>query len=199
MTDPTTTAPQATDRIATIPNLLSALRLSSVPVFLWLFITRHADLAVGIYAACAWTDFFDGYIARRTRSVSEIGKLLDPMSDRVFIVALAVALVVRSQLSLPLAAVIVGRDVLLLAAYGVLHERGLPKIAVNFVGKSATAALLFGLMWLAWAETTFPGHAQGHAIGLPFVVLGAILYWGAAALYAREATRWMRVNPRRVG
>jgi cardiolipin synthase len=165
-------------------------------VFLWLFIAGHTDLAVGIYAAAAWTDFFDGYLARKTGSVSEIGKLLDPLSDRVFIVALAVALVARSELAWGLAVVIVARDIVLLAAYGILHSRGLPKIAVNFIGKCATAALLFGLIWLAWGETTFVLHSVGHAIGLPFVVLGAILYWSAAALYAREATRWMRVNPR---
>ncbi|MFN2594160.1 MAG: CDP-alcohol phosphatidyltransferase family protein [Actinomycetota bacterium] len=194
MTDPAGSSTLASDRILTLPNALSFLRLASVPVFLWLFIGHHADLAVGIYAAGAWTDFFDGYIARKTGSVSELGKLLDPMSDRVFIVALAVALVARSQLAWGLAVAIVGRDVVLLAAYGILHSRGLPKIAVNFVGKSATAALLFGLMWLAWAETTFPLHAQGHAIGLPFVVFGAILYWAAGALYAREATRFMRVK-----
>ncbi|MDQ3877866.1 MAG: CDP-alcohol phosphatidyltransferase family protein [Actinomycetota bacterium] len=196
MTDLTTNPQASTDRIATIPNALSALRLASVPIFLWLFIDRHGNLAVGIFAAAAWTDFFDGYLARKTGSVSELGKLLDPMSDRVFIVALVVALVSRSQLAWGLAVAIVGRDLLLLAAYGILRGRGLPKIAVNFVGKSATAALLFGLMWLAWGETTFPAYSEGHAIGLPFVVMGAILYWTAAALYAREATRWMRVNPR---
>src|SRR5918999_4865264 len=67
-------------RLATIPNLLSALRLASVPVFIGLFVSGHEEAAVILYAVGAWTDFFDGYIARHTGQVTEIGKLLDPLA-----------------------------------------------------------------------------------------------------------------------
>jgi cardiolipin synthase len=184
------------DRILTAPNVLSGLRLATVPVFVGLFVTGHETAAVGLYAAAAWTDFFDGYIARRMGSVSRLGQLLDPLADRVFIVALAVALVARHDLPLWLALVIVGRDVLVLALWPVLERMGMRRIQVNFTGKTATASLLFGLTWLAWAETSFLLHEVGHSIGMPFVALGAILYWVAGAMYAAEARKRVRALER---
>src|SRR5919106_1769508 len=86
-------------RLLTIPNLLSFGRLATVPVFVWLFVSGRENAAVIVYAVAAWTDFFDGFIARRTHSVTELGKLLDPLADRVFIVALALALVARGTLA----------------------------------------------------------------------------------------------------
>lgn len=181
--------PADTDRILTIPNVLSALRLLAVPFFVWLFVTERENLAVAIYAIAAWTDFFDGYIARRTGSVSELGRLLDPLADRVLIVALAVALVSRGLLSPWLAAAIVLRDVLVLAAFPYLEKRGVARIRVNFVGKSATAALLFGLTWLAVSETGFVLADIGDEVGTAFTVFGAVLYWLAGGMYAREAAQ----------
>lgn len=188
----------ATDRgLWTIPNVLSILRLLSVPVFVWLFVSGRENAAVILYAVGAWTDFFDGVIARKFDQVSEIGKLLDPLADRILIIALVVALVARESLSLWLAIAIVARDVLLLSVFPILERRKVPRIAVNFTGKSATAALLFGLTLLAWSETTFPGSGFADEIGLAFTVLGAVLYWAAAAMYAqaaRDAIRTMTVE-----
>src|SRR5688572_30562156 len=141
-------------RILTIPNVLSGLRLASVPVFLWLWLDGMRDAAVILYAAGAWTDFFDGYIARRTNSVTELGKLLDPLADRVLIVALTIALVAADVLPWWLAVVVIGRDVLVLVAWPFLESRGVPRIAVNRIGKTATASLLLGLTLLALSETT---------------------------------------------
>lgn len=177
------------DRIVTIPNVLSGLRLLSVPFFVWLFVSGHENVAVVIYAAGAWTDFFDGYIARRTGSITKLGQLLDPLADRVLIVALTIALVARDVLSPWLAVAVIARDVLVLMLWPLLERIGMRRIQVNFTGKTATACLLFGLTCLAWGETTFLAHGAGEAVGLPFVVAGAILYWIAGIMYAVEARR----------
>lgn len=174
-------------RIFTIPNVLSLLRLATVPIFLWLFITGREEAAVLLYAAGAWTDFFDGWLARKTNSVTELGKLLDPLADRVFIIALAIALVERETLPLWLAISIFARDALLLAAFPLMERRKIERIRVNFTGKTATAALLFGLTALAWSETSFVGAAAGEWLGIGFTVFGAVLYWVAGTMYAREA------------
>ena len=176
----------------TIPNLLSLLRLASVPVFVWLFVSDRENAAVALYAVGAWTDFFDGVIARKFDQVSEIGKLLDPLADRIMIVALVVALVARDLLPLWLAIAIVARDVLLLSVFPILERRKVPRIAVNFTGKSATASLLFGLTSLAYAETTFVGQGIADEIGIGFTLLGAVLYWAAAVLYAQAAREGIR-------
>jgi cardiolipin synthase len=165
-----------------------------VPVFIALFVTDHTNAAVALYGTAAWTDFFDGYIARKTGAVTELGKLLDPLADRVFIVALCIALLATDVIAWPLALVIVARDIAVLAAFAVLARRGIGTIPVSGTGKSATAALLFGLTWFAWGETTFPGASIGHALGLAFTSLGAVLYWAAAVLYAREARMRLRAS-----
>ena len=176
----------------TIPNVLSLLRLASVPVFLWLFLTDRENAAVILYAIGAWTDFFDGVIARRFDQVSELGKLLDPLADRVFIIALAVALVARDVLPLALAIAIIGRDVLLLSLFPLLERRKVERLSVNFVGKTATASLLVGLTWLAFSQTTFADDVFVEVVGTGFVILGAVLYWVAAGMYAREAMRRLK-------
>ena len=175
------------NRVLTIPNILSFIRLGAVPVFVWLFVTGRENAAVILYMTAAWTDFFDGYIARRFGQITELGKLMDPLADRVMIVALAIALVARDTLPWWLAAAIIGRDVLILSAFPALERRGMPRIRVNFVGKCATAALLAGLTWLAISETGFVWADQLGTVGTIFTVIGAVLYWVAAFMYARQA------------
>ena len=191
------TSRTAARRIATLPNLLSIARLCSVPVFLWLFTSGREEAAVIVYGAGAWTDFFDGYIARRLDQVSALGQLLDPLADRVFIVALAVALVATDGLPLWLAIGIVARDVLLLSMWPLFERRSRVRIAVNFVGKTATACLLVGLTALAVSRTDWSVADAGEAIGLIFVIAGAVLYWVAAAMYAREAIQKLQPGPGR--
>jgi cardiolipin synthase len=174
-------------RFVTVPNLLSALRLASVPLFVWLFVSGRENAAVIIYGVAAFSDFLDGLIARRTGAVTDLGKLLDPLADRVFIAALAVVLVARGALPLIAAVAVIGRDVLVLGAYPLLERRGAERIPVNAVGKAATASLLFGLTWLALSETTFALGRAGAEVGLTGIVIGAVLYWAAAIMYAREA------------
>lgn len=193
MQDSDSNAPPAvSSRVWTIPNVLSLLRLASVPLFIYLFVSDREEAAVILYGAFAWTDFFDGVIARRFNQVSELGKLLDPLADRVFIIALAVALVATEALPWGLAAAIVGRDLILLAGFPILERRGVPRIRVNFTGKTATAALLFGLTWLAWAETSFPITDTARVLGMSFTIFGAVAYWVAASMYGRQALDYLR-------
>ena len=184
----------ASDAIVTVPNIISFARLATVPVFLWLWFAGSREVAVVVYGVGASTDFLDGYIARRTKAVSELGKLLDPLADRVFIVALAVALVGGGTLPWWLATAVIGRDVVILSLYPLVQRRGVPKIAVNFTGKSATAALLIGLTWLALSETDFGWAGIGDEIGTAFVMLGAVLYWVAGAMYANVALAGMKAG-----
>ncbi len=176
-----------TNRVLTVPNVLSMIRLAIVPVFLYLFVTGRETAAVVLYGAGAWTDFFDGYLARRLGQVTELGKLLDPLADRVFIVALALALVAVDALPWWLAAAIVLRDVVLLGVWPLFERRGVGRIQVSFMGKTATASLLFGLTWLAVSETDFEWATFSAIVGMVFVVAGAILYYVSAGMYARDA------------
>ena len=187
----TATRPPAS-RIWTIPNVISFVRLATVPVFVVLFVTDQENAAVILYALGAWSDFADGYIARRTNSVTELGKLLDPLADRIFIAALVIALVVRGTLPWWVAVVILGRDLLVLSLFPYMERRKIERIAVNRVGKTATAALLAGLTFLALSETTFVSGDVTEPVGMVLTLVGAALYWAAAYLYAREALSKLR-------
>jgi cardiolipin synthase (CMP-forming) len=174
------------NRWLTVPNLLSLGRLATVPVFVWLFVTNREDLAVVIYGLAAFTDFFDGYVARRTDTITELGRVLDPLADRVFIGALAVALVARGLLPPLLAGAVLVRDVVVVGAFLLLERRDEPRLRVNRVGKTATALLLAGLSFLALAATSVIDSALLRTGGLALSVSGAILYWVAAAIYAEK-------------
>ena len=173
--------------IVTLPNAISVARLATVPVFMWLFTRDREEAAVIVYGAGAVSDFLDGYVARRTSAVSDLGILLDPLADRIFVVALAAALVTRGALPGWLALGIIGRDVLLLACWPLVERRQTARIRVGFAGKAATALLLTGLAWLALGETTYALGRRARRTGLPLVAAGAGLYWAAAAGYARGA------------
>jgi cardiolipin synthase len=91
-----------------------------------------------------------------------------------------------------LAVAIVARDIIVLSLFPILAKRGMPRLEVNFTGKTATACLLFGLTWLAISETSFGVADIGDVVGLTFVIAGAVLYWAAGAMYAREAVRRLK-------
>ncbi len=140
-------------------------------------------------AAGATSDFFDGYIARRTDSVASWASSCDPLADRIFIAALLIALVVRRTLPWWVAVFIVGRDLLVLSFFPYLERKKVERIAVNRVGKTATAALLMGLTLLAVSETDLAAAAAADAAGFLLTLVGGTLYWAAAYLYGREAIK----------
>jgi cardiolipin synthase len=107
--------------------------------------------------------------------------------------ALALALVVRGALPAWLAIAVIARDVLVLTLWPLIERRGLRRISVNLVGKSATALLLVGLTALALSETTLDPGQPLPGFGLAATLAGAVAYWAAAALYAREVRIRRRV------
>jgi cardiolipin synthase len=174
----------ATDRIWTIPNGLSVLRLFGVPLFLWLALGPKADgWAVVVLMVAGFTDYLDGRIARRFNLTSRLGELLDPAADRLYILATLVALTVRGILPIWLAAVLVGRDLLLAPTIPVLSRHGYGPLSVHFLGKAATLNLLyaFPLLLLSVDDNWF-GHLV-RPLAWAFTGWGAALYLWAAWLY----------------
>ncbi len=174
------------DRIWTIPNALSMLRLLGVPVFLYLVLGPHEDgWAIILLMAAGISDYLDGKIARRFNQFSRLGQLLDPAADRLYIASTLVALVVRDGLPLWWAAVLVLRDVALIPTLPVLKRHGYGPLPVHFLGKAATFNLLYAFpMLLAalpgrddWVATVF------RPLGWAFAAWGSVLYVWAGVLY----------------
>ncbi|MEV1203259.1 CDP-alcohol phosphatidyltransferase family protein [Microbispora rosea] len=175
----------AEDRIWTVPNLLSALRLLGVPVFLWLVLGPHADgWAIALLALAGFSDWLDGKLARAWNQISRLGRLIDPLADRLYILATLIGLVLRGAVPWWLALAEPLRDVLLLWMPPVLRRHGYgPALPVHFLGKAGTAALMyaFPLLFLASHEGWYAEIAA--IFGWAFAIWGTGLYWWAGVLY----------------
>lgn len=185
-----------TDRVLTVPNALSVLRLVGVPLFLWLLLVEHADgWAFVLLIASGVTDFLDGKLARLLDQSSRLGALLDPFVDRLFLVTTLVAFVVRGLVPWWVAVILVGRDLVLTLTLGVYRRRDLDPPEVIYLGKAATFALMSALPWLLAGEMDWPLDGFGRAFG------GALLIWGTAAyvwtglLYLGKAVAVARAIP----
>jgi cardiolipin synthase (CMP-forming) len=185
-----------TDRVLTLPNLLSLLRLAGVPLMLWLILGPQADiLAVVVLTAAGITDYLDGFLARRWHQRSRLGQLLDPAADRLYILATLVGLGLRQLVPWWLVAVLVTRDCVIALLVPVLKTRGYSTLPVHFLGKAATFSLLYAfpciLLGSSPAGWAFPFRVFGWA----FALWGTALYWYAALLYLRQAYELVRSTP----
>jgi cardiolipin synthase len=191
------TAPESShDRgLWTVPNLISVLRLLGIPVFLWLLLGEDKPLEAGIlFAVLGATDWVDGYIARHFDQGSEIGKILDPVSDRVMLIAGALGLVISGDVPLWVGIVVLFREAALSIVTLVLAAGGARRIDVQWVGKAGTLALMFAFPLFVLVNELDPsvGRDVIELVTWVFTIGGLILSYYAAALYipmARDALR----------
>jgi cardiolipin synthase len=179
------------DEILTIPNALSALRLAGVPLFFWLIVGPQSDeWAIAVLFTSGFTDWLDGYLARRLKQFSRLGELLDPLADRLYIVAALVALWLREIVPTWVVVVLVGRDVVMAMVLGYLKRRGITGVPVHFVGKAATMNLLYALpLALLGTFAGAFGHIA-HVFAWAFILWGIAMYWYGALLYIGQVRRW---------
>ncbi|HEV7827352.1 MAG TPA: CDP-alcohol phosphatidyltransferase family protein [Pseudonocardiaceae bacterium] len=173
------------DRLLTVPNVLSLLRLAGVPLFLWLLLGPHRDLlAVLVLALSGLTDWLDGKLARLLNQSSKLGVLLDPAVDRLSTVSILLAFGVRDILPWWVVGALLGRDLVLMATLPVLRHYGHGPLPVHYVGKAATLCLLyaFPLLLLAHDVHGWLG-AVAHAFAVAFIGWGGALYVWSGVLY----------------
>lgn len=171
--------------VVTIPNALSLGRLLGIPVFLWLVLVQQADIwAFVVLVIAGASDWFDGYLARRLNQMSRVGEILDPLVDRLYILATLVGLALRDIIGWWLVAILLARDLLLLVLVPLLRRSGRVALPVTYVGKAGTFALLWGFPVLLLG--TLPGlwGSTISAVGWAFALWGTFLYWWAGLRYA---------------
>jgi cardiolipin synthase len=178
--------PVLSDRIWTIPNALSALRLAGVPVFLWLVLGPHRDgIALLLLMASGVTDYLDGKLARMLGQSTKLGALLDPTADRLYIVSTVVALTIRGIIPIWLLAILLARDVVLLGFGPILLKMGYGiALPVHFLGKAATFNLLYAFPFLLGTTGNGWLATWSRPFAWSFVIWGTVLYWWAIVLYA---------------
>jgi len=167
-----------------IPNALTIARFAAIPVFVWLYLDAGDGPAWGagiFFAAAAFTDQLDGYLARRWHVESRFGTIADPLADRLMIGTAAVLMLATGRIPLLAALVILGRDVLLVLGYRLLSP-GDYELEVTFLGKAAT--------WVLYAAVGFVlVTEEGTTWPLVLLWIGIALSLGAGAQYALRAWR----------
>lgn len=181
-------SPKAMNRVLTVPNLISFLRICSIPYLAWLITKNHMILALIVLAISAFSDCIDGYIARRWNQVSKLGQILDPIADRLLIIFSTVALAIAAIIPWWALVLVVLRDVIMAALVVLLAQHDYGPLPVNFVGKAGTALIMLAIVSLmivyaVSTEAMFVLYAAAIACG----IWGIVLYWYAGLLYYRQA------------
>ncbi len=187
---------EVTDRILTWPNALSIARLFGVPLFLWLVLVPEWDgWALVVLMVAGITDWADGKLARMLNQASKLGQILDPVADRLYILAVVVGLALRDIIPWWLALILPLRDVFLFTLVPFLRTRGYSALPVHFLGKAATAALLYAFPLLLLGEGEGVVATLSEIFGWAFAVWGTGLYWWAGCLYAWQVRRLLSDHP----
>jgi cardiolipin synthase len=186
--DPEPVVEAGLDRVVTVPNAITAARLACVPLFLWLLFGAGRQTAAAILlGALGATDWVDGFVARRYHQVSTVGKVLDPVADRVLVVTAVVAVTVHGAVPVWFGAATLAREVVVSVAVLLLASLGATRIDVLWVGKAGTFALMFAypafLLSYGNADWQVPFRAFAWVSGLG----GLALAWVAAASYVPVA------------
>ncbi|WP_129838189.1 CDP-alcohol phosphatidyltransferase family protein [Streptomyces sp. RFCAC02] len=189
-----------TDRVLTIPNILSMARLVGVPVFLWLVLSPVFDgpdldgWALLVLAASGVSDYLDGKLARRWNQISALGRVLDPAADRLYILSTLVGLTWRDILPLWLTGLLLARELTLLVMVWRLDRHGYAPPQVNFLGKAATFNLMYAFPLLLLSDGSGWVASLAAIFGWAFAGWGTGLYWWAGILYVVQVRRLLKAD-----
>lgn len=185
--------PAPRDILFTIPNLISLLRIISIPIITILIAQHRMILALTILTISALSDGVDGLIARSFNQVSRIGQILDPIADRLLILCSVLALGVAGIIPLWMIVIVGTRDVAMAILVLVLAQHDYGPLPVNFVGKTGTALLMGSIIMLIVSEMIrTPVMYLVHVIGLSVGIWGVGIYWLAGLIYVRQGWRLIK-------
>jgi cardiolipin synthase len=187
------------DRVLTLPNLVTAVRLALIPVYVVLLAQPHrahweaAGLLLGAIGA---TDFVDGQLARRLGQVSTVGKVLDPVADRTLLAVAAVSIIAVGAVPVWVAVVALAREALVAAGFLLVAALGGGRMDVSWPGKAGTFGLMVALPMFLIGHSHASWHLEAEVIAWVAVIPGLILGWYAAAGYVPGARRGLAERPR---
>ncbi len=186
----TSPAAPSDSAVWTIPNVLSALRIALIPVFVVLIVDDDTTFSgILLFAVVASTDWVDGFVARRLGQVSELGKILDPTADRLAIAAGLIALSVRGAFPWWAALLILARDVVVLSVGVVALLRRRVRLEVRPIGKVATFSLMAAITWISWGNLGYALDDAALALGWISYAAGITEYYAAGILYLGDLRR----------
>lgn len=181
------------DRILTVPNFVTLVRLLGIGVFVWLlFGADHQIAAAILLAVLGSTDWVDGFIARRFNQVSTVGKVIDPVADRLLVAAAVICILVDGAAPVWFGAATIAREALVSGAVLLLASLGAERIDVLFVGKAGTFGLMFAYPTFLLGHGTAGWQGPIRIVGWIFGIGGLVLAWIAAGAYIPVALNALR-------
>ncbi|MET0421698.1 MAG: CDP-alcohol phosphatidyltransferase family protein [Acidimicrobiia bacterium] len=180
------------NRIVTLPNAITLVRLLCVPLFVWLLVEDQELEAAALLAVLGITDWVDGWIARQFDQGSTLGKVIDPVADRVLLIVAGVALVVQGSVPLVVGILVLVREVIVSVATLVLAAAGARRIDVQWAGKAGTLAVMVSFPLFLWADAIASGHDLVLACAWFFAISGLAFGYYAAARYVPMARTALR-------
>jgi cardiolipin synthase len=181
------------DRIFTVPNVITLVRLLCIPLFLWLLFVAHRQTAAAVLlAVLGATDWIDGFVARRYGQVSTFGKVLDPTADRILVGTAVISIMIYGAVPLWFGVATIAREVLVSAMVLLLAAMGAARIDVLWVGKAGTFGLMFAYPTFLLGDGTAGWQEPIRIIGWVTGLVGLGLAWWAAGSYIAPARRALR-------
>jgi cardiolipin synthase (CMP-forming) len=181
------------DRLLTIPNVLSVIRLAGAPLFLWLLLGPQADgWALLVLVLSGVTDWLDGKLARWLDQTSRLGALLDPAADRLYTLATVIAFVIRDIVPWWVAVALIGRDVLVAGCIAVLRRAGFGPPEVTYLGKAATLNLMYAFPLLLLAQGGSTAATIARPVAYAFAIWGGALFVWSGLLYLVQTRSALR-------
>ena len=192
--DTATTTTAGEDRILTVPNVITMIRLACLPIFVWLlFAQRNEYAAAWLLGGLGATDWVDGFIARRWKQVSTLGKVLDPVADRLLLFVGIGCILVEGSVPIVVATLVLVREAIISLATIALAALGARRIDVTWFGKAGTFCNLFAFpFFLAGGDEQLGWRETATTLGWVFAVPGILLSWYALALYVPIALQALR-------
>ncbi len=167
-----------------VPNVLTMLRMALIPVFVYLFMNGHDMWALAVYCAASLTDVADGHIARKYHMITDFGKLVDPLADKLMVIALMTTMVIRGILPVPILVILVTKELLMLLGGAYMYKKGIV-VYSKVIGKAAQAVVVSGLVlcffhdW--FARLGVPVHLIVLWCGVALTIC-ALVFYGRGAL-----------------
>lgn len=182
------------DRVLTVPNIITFVRLACLPVFLWLLFSQDNQYGAALLlGALGATDWVDGFVARRFDQVSTLGKVIDPVADRLLLFVGIVSILIEGSVPVIVATVVLLREALVSMATVALAALGAKRMDVTLVGKAGTFCNFVAFpFFLAGGDDQLSWRHAATNIGWAFAIPGILLSWCALAIYVPVAFRALR-------
>ena len=178
------------DRVLTVPNAVTVVRLLCIPLFLWLLFGADRQTAAAILlGVLGATDWVDGFLARRFHQVSTVGKVLDPAADRVLVATGVIAIMIHGAVPIWFGVATLAREVVVAGTVLVLAALGAKRIDVLWIGKAGTFALMFAYPAFLLSHGTASWQVPFHDFAWVTGGIGLVLAWAAAVAYLVPARK----------